>query len=578
MDDMTGRSLGPFRIDKALGQGAMGAVYRATHLKSGKAVALKVMLDPGGEDSVAARFRSEIGILAGFRGHKHANFVRFIGSGEDDGVLWYAMDLVDGQSLEQELKDGKRLSLKRTVAYGVQLCEALKALHGVGIVHRDLKPANIMVGKDRKVRLTDFGIAKDFDTRQKKDITQADHTVGTIAYMSPEQITGGEVTGKSDLYALGILLFRMATGRLPFLGETMYQYVQQRMECAYPKPTSVNPHLPVEFDRLIDRLLTRDAADRPRDAYVVYQSLLDLRDKPPSDTLEKTAVGATAGQGGQGPAVPSGSLKMHGRFGTLLSVITGGIVQGDGAAKRKKRGRVEVSDVPAGPWHESPWVLVLALAAVLGVFVYAFWPLGAEQKIARAETLMANPYDYGEARELLDEVVAADAAGPAGVRAEQLRTELADRIALQDARTEFKRADRKGQLPPDAGVAERAYWKAHQAQVYGNVEMADRLYGALVDEYQGDPDHHGWSLLAERSRESLAREIDLSDREAVLADTRAKAREQLVEARQLQADGKIAAAFEKYENLELLFRDYDDETIAGIVADARAELAKAGGS
>ncbi|MGL4462988.1 MAG: serine/threonine protein kinase, partial [Planctomycetia bacterium] len=242
--DLTGKDFGPFHIERRLGQGAMGSVYRGVHEKNKKAAAIKVMAPAVGKDQekLAARFEREIKLMGQFR---HKNIVRFYGAGDVDGMRYYAMELVDGLSLEEILVREKKLPFLRVVAYGLQLCEAFQTLHEGGVVHRDLKPANVMVDKEHQLKLTDFGIAKDLMAFNETQLTEADHTVGTVAYMSPEQLAGVELTFRSDLYSLGIMLYRMLTGRLPFLGETMFEYVNQRMKGTYPPPSVVADDVPV---------------------------------------------------------------------------------------------------------------------------------------------------------------------------------------------------------------------------------------------------------------------------------------------------------------------------------------------
>jgi serine/threonine protein kinase len=273
-DDYTGKKLGPFELLEQIGEGAMGAVYRAQHRKTGKFVAIKMISKPNeGDSTFSARFEREIKLLSQFR---HPNIVRIHGDSEYHGVRYYAMELIDGRSLESILGDQGKLSIRRTIAYGVQICEALQEIHRVGVIHRDLKPANLMVTRDGQVKLMDFGIAKDVTALHTKEITQADKTVGTVSYMSPEQLAGQELTRKSDMYALGILLYRMLTGRLPFTGETMFEYMEQRMKGVFALPSAVDPDIPREFDDLISAMLKQDPNERPRDTYVVMQKLMDI--------------------------------------------------------------------------------------------------------------------------------------------------------------------------------------------------------------------------------------------------------------------------------------------------------------
>src|SRR5438874_2240479 len=210
-----GDQIGPFTIDKLIGSGAMGAVYRGTYVKTGRKVAIKIMLAGAAENAQSAeRFRREIDILKQLT---HPNIVRLLLDGEHHGGKYYAMEYVQGESLDKTLARRGRFSWEEVVTLGQHLCAALQHAHEKGVVHRDLKPSNLMVLADGTLKLTDFGIAKDLDVTQ---LTSTNCTVGTASYMSPEQCRGErDLTYKSDLYSLGCVLYELLTGRKPFLAE-----------------------------------------------------------------------------------------------------------------------------------------------------------------------------------------------------------------------------------------------------------------------------------------------------------------------------------------------------------------------
>src|SRR6516165_1267623 len=211
---LLGQSIGPFAIEKEVGNGAMGTVYLARHEK-GVRVAIKVMA-PGLSSKVASeRFKRESDILKQL---KHPNIVRLIASGRYRNSPFYAMEYIEGESLDQVMARRGRITWEEVVAIGQQLCAGLQHAHERGIVHRDLKPSNLMVLEDGTIKLTDFGIAKDLDVTQ---LTAANCTVGTAAYMSPEQCRGDpNITAKSDLYSLGIMFYELLTGKKPFTAES----------------------------------------------------------------------------------------------------------------------------------------------------------------------------------------------------------------------------------------------------------------------------------------------------------------------------------------------------------------------
>ncbi len=197
---LVGRKLGPFVVDKELGSGAMGSVFRATHEKTGQVVAIKLIASAlSGNEQAIARFQREVSILKQL---DHSNITKYFGSGRWHGAPFYIMEFIEGESLDHIIERRQRLTWEEVVQMGQQLCAALQYAHEKGIIHRDLKPANLMVLADGTVKLTDFGIAKDTDVTA---LTAANSTLGTASYMSPEQCKGArDIAAKSDLYSMGI--------------------------------------------------------------------------------------------------------------------------------------------------------------------------------------------------------------------------------------------------------------------------------------------------------------------------------------------------------------------------------------
>src|SRR5438105_9875662 len=180
-----GQRVGPFEVEKQLGGGAMGSVYRARYCKTGQRVALKVMAPGlGGNDTALARFEREANVLKQL---SHRNIVRFYIASRFEGAPYYAMEYIEGESLDHVLKRRGRLTWEEVVELGRQICAALQHAHEQGIIHRDLKPSNLMITADGTVKLTDFGIDKDLDVTQLKS---AHCTEGTAAYESPAQFQG----------------------------------------------------------------------------------------------------------------------------------------------------------------------------------------------------------------------------------------------------------------------------------------------------------------------------------------------------------------------------------------------------
>ncbi len=273
---LIGQHIGPFVIDKELGSGAMGAVYRARHVKTGKVVAIKVMAPGLGSSNsrAAERFEREAEILKQLR---HPNIVHFHGVSTHEGVRYFAMEYLQGESLDKVMARRGRMSWEEVVELGQQLCRALQHAHEKGIIHRDLKPSNLMVLPDGTLKLTDFGIAKDTDVTQ---LTSANCTVGTAAYMSPEQCKGErDLSHKSDLYSLGVLLYELITGRKPFNAENAMEMFLLHVQGDFPRPAKLVLELPVWLDTLICQLLEKKPDNRPLDAAMVGNALGSVKEK-----------------------------------------------------------------------------------------------------------------------------------------------------------------------------------------------------------------------------------------------------------------------------------------------------------
>ena len=245
----------------------MGVVYRARYVVNNREVALKML--PGDvTDKVAlARFERELEVLKNL---KHPNIVRCFGGVSEDKQRFYAMELVEGGSLEDELQRWGKLSMERVVAYGLQMCAALECSHKSGVVHRDVKPSNFLIGNDRQLKLSDFGLASVSASRR---ITAAGKTAGTLLYMAPEQIRGGDLSPQTDLYALGCVFYELLTGKPPFVGESPAQTMHMHCRSEIPRVSKVILDCPVILDKLIAKLMAKEPAQRPQSAAEVAKEL-----------------------------------------------------------------------------------------------------------------------------------------------------------------------------------------------------------------------------------------------------------------------------------------------------------------
>jgi serine/threonine protein kinase len=249
--------LGPFKLEKVIGRGGMGSVYAGVNQEDGQRAAVKVLSPHLADDfNFRERFKSEVETLKKLL---HPNIVRLFGYGEEDGHLYYVMELVEGHSLQDELAAGRRFTWREVVRIGIDVAKALKHAHDRGVIHRDLKPANLLIDPSEHTKLTDFGIAKLYGGTS---ITSDGGVVGTADYMAPEQAEGKQITSRCDLYSLGSVLHALLAGRPPFSGKTVLDVMQQLRN---DKPIPIRrlcPDAPEELEATILQLLEKDPQKR----------------------------------------------------------------------------------------------------------------------------------------------------------------------------------------------------------------------------------------------------------------------------------------------------------------------------
>jgi len=277
---LIGQTLAHYRINAAIGAGGMGEVYRATDTKLGRDVALKVLQQNVASDPERlARFQREARAVAALN---HPNVVTLYSVEESGGVHFLTMELIEGQCLDR-LIPGSGLPVERILEIAGALTEALAAAHEKGILHRDLKPANVMVTKEGRVKVLDFGLAKDVGagTSSEATLTLAGHTqpgvvMGTPAYMSPEQISGRPLDQRSDIFSLGVVLHEMAIGRRPFGGRSPAELISSILRDTPPPVTDLRADLPSDLARVIRRCLEKDPQHRVQTARDVSNEFRDM--------------------------------------------------------------------------------------------------------------------------------------------------------------------------------------------------------------------------------------------------------------------------------------------------------------
>ncbi|HMF10812.1 MAG TPA: protein kinase [Gemmataceae bacterium] len=486
---LIGQKFGPFLIDKELGSGAMGTVYRATFEKTGQIVALKVMI-PGlsGSGTAHARFEREIEILKQLH---HPNIVRLVGGGRSKthGVRYYAMEYIEGEPLDKVVQRRGKLPWEELVTLGQQLCSALHHAHQQGIIHRDLKPSNLMMLDDGTIKLTDFGIAKDLDVTQ---LTAANCTVGTAAYMSPEQCRGDKsMNFKSDLYSLGIVLYEFLTGRKPFQAQSPMDMFLQHIKGTFERPSRVQLDVPIWLDTLVCQLLEKKPEHRPRDAAAVAEALGRISEKV---TAQRSAgvelVGARAVDR---PARTRIGVEDRETARALQTAVTG---------RQRKRRRT--------PIYQRGWFIAASIVLVLGILSGLIYlvakPDSPETLFARAEKLMASE-DADDWDRAIDprsgpvtEYLRRYGTFPDGRTAQVQRWSDLAHAALKER--QLANRLKFGKDPDDD--AERAAQNAVRSEESGDLAAA-RTYWENVLKHQEDTAIDGptWALVAQKHLRDL---------------------------------------------------------------------------
>ena len=266
---------GRYEVKEILGEGGMGTVFRAFDTELREVIAIKTLKkDFLSQDATALdRFKEEIRLA---RRISHRNVVRTHDLGEHSGIYYITMEYVDGTSLKGLIRARGRLPLNITLSVGKQLARALEVAHEQGIIHRDIKPANIVVEADGVLKVMDFGIARLATRKPESGVTQAGMIVGTPEYMAPEQLSGGDVDQRVDIYAAGCVLYECLTGKAPLTGDTPYQLIARLLEDVPVPPRQLNPEIPPALDSLITQMLAKDPARRPPTALVLHDRLAEI--------------------------------------------------------------------------------------------------------------------------------------------------------------------------------------------------------------------------------------------------------------------------------------------------------------
>ena len=297
MSTLVGTQLsGRYRLDAQVGAGGMSTVYRAFDTLLERRVAIKLMhRDIAGDTDQLERFRREARAVAQF---SHPHIVGVIDAGEEDGRPYIVFEYVEGETLKDRIRRMGRLPVDEAIAYAIEIARALSAAHSRGIVHRDVKPQNVLVDEEGSAKVTDFGIARSMDD---SGLTAEGRVLGTTDYVSPEQALGHDVNGQSDIYSLGVVLYEMLTGDVPFHGENQVSVAMKHVREDLPDVSRRRPEVAAGLAAILDRMTCKDLRKRYPDALTLQADLEEALARELSrtgrSTGEATAVLRTLPEG-----------------------------------------------------------------------------------------------------------------------------------------------------------------------------------------------------------------------------------------------------------------------------------------
>lgn len=274
--------IGKYRIEGLLGMGGMGVIYKAVQEPLNRVVALKVLPPQFSQDGESsARFETEAKAVSMLQ---HQNIVQLYEYGIEDGSRYFTMQYIDGESLAERIAARKSMALPKIIDYAKQICRGLRYAHGMDVIHRDIKPQNVLLDSHDVARLSDFGIAKIFS---RHSITMTGVTVGTPEYMSPEQAEGLELTGSSDIYSLGILIYEMLAKNPPFLANNPVAVAYKQVHEMPVPPSTKRPDVPKRLELIVLKALKKDPKERYQDVDEMLEHLdsVDVNEKAGRPTV-----------------------------------------------------------------------------------------------------------------------------------------------------------------------------------------------------------------------------------------------------------------------------------------------------
>ncbi len=515
---MTGERFGNWVLGAELGRGPMGAVFAARASDDPtRTAAVKVLAhDATRTQAFLNKFPADLLFL-----HRmsHPNIVKFYEAGVHNGTAWYASELVDGTDCATLLKTrGKKPGepglnwADEVIPLAVQAARAIKHAHHRSILHRDLKPGNLLIAKDGSLKISDFGVAKVFNLAP---LALPADPYGTAGFLAPEHFTGKPLTRRSDLYALGGVLYALTTGRPPFNAATAAEYMHKHCYMLPDRPAHFVSDLPADLDDFICELLAKDPARRPATAAALLESLDQLRGKLERKGKKVKWPPDPGDASGPMPALPDADDASDSEPARLKPPMSRPVVV-----------------VP---------VFLAFLAIVLAV---VFWPRpSAEELYAGAEPLVKsdNPEDWDKA---LDDYL-----DPLSTRYPDWEPKkiAAEKAHLRDRKELRKAVDQSGRAEYSS-EAERHYHRGRKLAEAGDVAGARRTWADVVRGFDGIPADTRWVALARTGLDDLARKAPPKLERPGLGEA-------LAHARKLNADGQPAEAVATLDALADLYRD-----------------------
>jgi serine/threonine-protein kinase len=543
--------LGRWVLDRELGHGGMGRVYLAHDADHPeRRAAVKVLsAELAAHAGSVQRFEREIKVLGTL---SHPNVVQFYEAGAHDGLLYYAMEYVEGRDFADLLAERGRLPWAEVLDLAIQACAALKHAHDHGFIHRDIKPSNLLRA-DRHgeapdapavVKLTDFGVAHAF---ADKHLTRTGAVVGTAEYLSPEQAEGKPATKRSDLYSLGCVLYTLLCGRNPFRGENVPDLLHKHRYAQFDPPRKVVPGLPHEIDEVVRELLEKDPEDRPPDAGMLQRRLETMRRKLErrGDRTLEVAVSSPTRSGDTLTGAQEGPPKECAEGpATLMSRLM------------RKELEEQLHGGPIRRFINRPAVLVVLFVLCAGTLVWKFWPENTEKVYAEGRALLESDKedDWLKGWEKLEKVGARQPDGPHAADIDRYQQKVQN---LLKSRQAALHADHLSE-------AQWFYEQGLRRRQQGDADGARTTWRNLVRSFRDVSGEQRWVRLAQKE---LKRDDEATD-----AHRWDAVEEALQRARRLREDGKQQEADEVYLALEQLY--HDDPSAKDILEKVRAERAR----